>query len=858
MFSLSPSHSLAFALLIAGASVSTAAAAGWEQFHGSDGNAGRAERGPDLSVYTEPRFQVGSGLGTSTFGFVSPSGPVVDGGKVFCYAADGGSDDAHIVAFRESDGAQLWSAAITNSSFGSWSSPSASGGKVYMGSGEYVFCLDAETGARLWSYHLTTMDTSGETYASVVNAAVTVADDLGLCFLSTYGSFGGGTRLHAIYTADGTKAWTLDLTGQGQGAVAYNPSRRLIYTTVGTEGGWSEGRGGIAAIDAKTGVRLWTSAGSFEPLSFGGIAYDSAHGRVVAAGYDFYGYSGMLVCDAATGGTVAYTGDDVAPSGDYTPAVGEDGRVYVCGAEWQDGPYAFCFDGATATQVWRTAANEWGYWNASVAYARDNGAGRRVVYCPGSSSGSQSGSYGMLDADTGDVLATVAPNGGNAALDHGNLYYISADGRLVAFGPPVHAIAVSRGPYGSLFPDGSQSVTNGGSVAFQFGPEVAEVLIDGVSVGATNNYAFGNVTVDHAVAVRFLDPFASTLVSNQTWGPFHSSALWSNSVAVLGHPVTADKDDSGGNKATLRPISCVWPAWYKGTTNVAYIGALYTNIPSDQLQFNGCGLAPKKVNGVMAYPQLVVGFDQAITNDARHPFGIDFLVHGNSFLVGGGGMVYSNSNLEAYNLSAFGGYAIFGEPVTVSVAQYADGPWYTYTNAFGDTLWPTQPYRWDWVSHTFSTREMDWTLPVDPALGETVVSNLTAARAISLYNGSAGGTGFDLAESGFEWVRYVKFTDPDNNQGEICGVAAVSAHLGTYRVGAVWSEYGSLEGTGSYRSGETLTVTARPIAGYTFDRWVALPPDAQVRDNRATFTVNRNATLEAAFTPSRRTLLMVK
>jgi len=41
-------------------------------------------------------------------------------------------------------------------------------------------------------------------------------------------------------------------------------------------------------------------------------------------------------------------------------------------------------------------------------------------------SGSQSGSYGMLDADTGDVLATVAPNGGNAALDHGNLYYIRA------------------------------------------------------------------------------------------------------------------------------------------------------------------------------------------------------------------------------------------------------------------------------------------------------------------------------------------------------------------------------------------------------------------------------------------------
>ncbi len=61
-----------------------------------------------------------------------------------------------------------------------------------------------------------------------------------------------------------------------------------------------------------------------------------------------------------------------------------------------------------------------GTWNASVVYAEDNGSGKRVVTAPGGSKGSQSGSYGMLDADTGAVLATVSPNGGNAALDHGN------------------------------------------------------------------------------------------------------------------------------------------------------------------------------------------------------------------------------------------------------------------------------------------------------------------------------------------------------------------------------------------------------------------------------------------------------
>jgi outer membrane protein assembly factor BamB len=835
-------HFSALVALVAIAPVSRVSAAGWEQFHGTDGNSGRASSGPDLSVYTSPRLQVGSGLGSTTFGFGSTSGPVVDGGKVFCYNADGA-----LLAFRESDGAPLWETAITNSSYGSWSSPSACGGKVYMGSGEYVFCLDAETGVLRWSYHLTTMDMSGETYAAVVNAAVTVADDLGLCYMSTYGSFGGGTRLHAIHTADGTAAWTLDLTGQGQGAVAYNPSLRLIYTTVGTGGGWADGRGGICAIDARTGVIRWTSAGSFEPLSFGGIAYDSAHGRVIAAGYDFGDYSGLLVCDAATGATVAYSGDDVAPSGDYTPAVGGDGRIYVCGAEWQDGPYAFCFDGATATQAWRTAANEWGTWNASVVYAEDNGSGKRVVYCPGGSYGSQAGYYGMLDADSGEVLATVSPNGGNAALDHGNLYYISADGALVGFGPPVHVIDVSCGAYGNMWPNRDQGVEEGDSVTFRFGPEVTDVVVDGASVGAVATYTFSDVTADHAIAATFRDPFASALVPALTNGPYHSNAFWKNPAAVLGHPCVADKDDRG---ASIREFSLVWPAWYKGTTNAALVGTPYASASASQLQNNGCGL---KQGG-----QVVVEFAEAVSNDVRNPYGIDLLVHGNAFFVGSG-YNYSNSNMEVYMIKAFGGTGAFGEPVTVSVAQYAEGPWYTYTNTFGDALWPTQPFQWDWVAHDWSAHETDWTRPVDPLLAAAGVTNVSAARAVSLYDGSAGGTGFDLAESGFEWIRYVKLTDPSNNQGEICGLVDVAAYLGTYRVFAAPSERGTVAGApGTYAPGTTLTITAQPNVGYYFDGWSSLPSGSHTEGTRATFVVDRDVTVGAVFRSVRRTVFMLK
>lgn len=405
----------------------------WTQFHAGNSLNGRAALGPDLSAYTAPRFQVGSSLGSGFMG-ANSSSPVVMNNKVYCYSASGA-----VTAFSEVDGTELWSSPVDAAAFGSWSSPSAdvASNSVFMGSGEYVYCLDADNGTQKWSYHLSTMGTSGETYASVVNASPSIVpgiskDNAGLAYMHTYGSFGGGTRLHAINVADGSEAWTLDLTGQGQGAVAYNANDGLVYTTVGTEDGWASGRGGIAAIDALSGTVAWYSDGSFEPLSFGGISYDEDTNRIVAGGYDFYGYAGMLVADATMGTTVSYTGDDMAPAGDYTAAFGDDDLIYTCGAEFQDGPFIFAFNGQTGQEVWRSEQG-WGGWTSSIVYAADDGTGRDVIY--GSTQYGET--YGMFDADTGQLLATYGVGGGPGALANGNLYYISGSGELLAFGPAV-------------------------------------------------------------------------------------------------------------------------------------------------------------------------------------------------------------------------------------------------------------------------------------------------------------------------------------------------------------------------------------------------------------------------------------
>ena len=277
---------------------------------------------------------------------------------------------------------------------------------------------------------------------------------------------------------------------------------------------------------------------------------------------------------------------------------------------------------------------------------------------------------------------------------------------------------------------------------------------------------------------------------NMTHGPFHSSSLWNDPAAVLGKPNTLERDDTvwsppGGD---FREINMVWPAWYSGTNDPNYDGTPYmTGYNAGITSNNGCGLRTAA--------QIVVEFDEVIENNLNNPYGIDFIVHGNPFFATGV-YVYEDSDMDTYTLTAFSGGgdfpangagAVFSEPVTISVAQSLDGPWYTFTSAPGDVVvtadnyFPTQPYKWDSVNHQWLSEELNWTKPVNPWI-VNYFGNQTVADAIQLYTGSAGGTPFDLDwledpngnPVDLEWVKYVKFSDPDNYQGEICAAADVA------------------------------------------------------------------------------------
>ena len=72
---------------------------------------------------------------------------------------------------------------------------------------------------------------------------------------------------------------------------------------------------------------------------------------------------------------------------------------------------------------------------------------------------------------------------------------------------PSYVISASAGANGSISPSGTVNIAQGGNQSLVFTPNsgfvVADVVVDGSSVGAVPNYQFTNVTANHTIAVTF-------------------------------------------------------------------------------------------------------------------------------------------------------------------------------------------------------------------------------------------------------------------------------------------------------------------------------------------------------------------
>lgn len=258
------------------------------------------------------------------------------------------------------------------------------------------------------------------------------------------------------------------------------------------------------------------------------------------------------------------------------------------------------------------------------------------------------------------------------------------------------------------------------------------------------------------------NPFAAEVVAAQ--GPF-GAWPYDDPSSTLGMPATNFYDPlagwSGGN--AVRRVKLVESAYH---------------LDSTQTQ--------KLITTLREGSHIVLRFAPPIQDDPAHPYGMDFLVFGNALYPSLG---FVDDDTDMNTLLLAGGDLV--EPMKVSVSPgYTGKPgqsptdwqtwdWYCFENGpYADTAFPTHAYRWNRGQAAWSSELMDFTKPVNPALGALLDSAgsvpLSAADAIDLYDGSAGGTGFDLAESGFAAIEYVKVEGtPGFAGGELDGVAAV-------------------------------------------------------------------------------------
>jgi hypothetical protein len=194
------------------------------------------------------------------------------------------------------------------------------------------------------------------------------------------------------------------------------------------------------------------------------------------------------------------------------------------------------------------------------------------------------------------------------------------------------------------------------------------------------------------------------------------------------------------------------------------------------------GVTNKVITTLNTGSSIILKFDHPILDNPANPYGIDFEVFGNSFYTASGFGDAANMN------SVTIGAGVFAEPTKVSVSPGYTGqpgenpndastwPWYRYDNGpYADGVFPTEAYRWNRADAIWTDEFMDFTKPVNPVLTNRFgAGGLTAADGIDLYDGSGGGTGFDLKASGFASVKYIKVEGVSGfTGGEVDAVSVV-------------------------------------------------------------------------------------
>lgn len=247
-----------------------------------------------------------------------------------------------------------------------------------------------------------------------------------------------------------------------------------------------------------------------------------------------------------------------------------------------------------------------------------------------------------------------------------------------------------------------------------------------------------------AAAARAASPYATELVSQN--GAYGSASLYNDPQSVLGEPTRIIRSSDPATGFGPLHVGLVQPAFNRDFATGAKV---VTTLGRTAISGGG-----------YTYGSITVKFDHDVVDDPTNPYGIDLNVFGNAFYAGSD---FASDADDLRQQSLIGG--INAEPVVISVSP-DNVNWYTYTaGPYGDTAFPTLGHAWSaqqfdatgngWTGQPAT----DFTKPVNPTLNTLLGSpgvTLPIYDAMQTYVNAGGGTGIDLAASGFASVRYVR------------------------------------------------------------------------------------------------------
>ncbi|MFQ6115951.1 MAG: PQQ-binding-like beta-propeller repeat protein, partial [bacterium] len=360
----------------------------------------------------------------------------------------------------------LW---IYDTKSGIFSSPAVFEEVVFIGSGEYLYALNATTGILIWKYRTGTISSS----PAIANRKVFV------------GSYDG--NVYALNATSGQRIWNYSTREEN-----WPPAVQSSAVVANGRVFIGSGRGKMYALDENTGAKIWSFQAEVGLFSSSAVANDMVYfGSRDHKVYALNASTGVLIWRYTTG-------DEIYSS----PCVAE-GKVFIGS---NDGKL-YALDASTGTPLWSFAAlpsGVNGVVRSSPAYADGSVF---VGSFPGFLSDNRYGAIFALNASTGALIwkyTTGTISYSSPAVADGKVFVMNFyNGTIYALNATTGALVWSYNTEGT-YSESSPAVADGK-----------------VFVGSANGkvYSFGrmlyfNITVDP----RFYDNRGEPLVpSPSSW-----------------------------------------------------------------------------------------------------------------------------------------------------------------------------------------------------------------------------------------------------------------------------------------------------------------------------------------------------